>query len=72
MAKNFRKPFYVFCQTFKFSEESQIDSLIINKGSKNRDVTCNVTATGITMRYDLTPMKNISLVRNQLNLLDNF
>ena len=66
MAKHFRKPFYVFCQTFKFSEESHIDSLIINKGSKNphkRDITCNVTSTGINMRYDLTPMKNISLVK---------
>jgi translation initiation factor 2B subunit (eIF-2B alpha/beta/delta family) len=64
MAKNFRKPFYVFCQTFKFSEESQIDSFIVNKGSDKSvtDETCDTASTGISMRYDLTPMKNISLV----------
>ena len=64
MAKNFRKPFYVFCQTFKFSEESQIDSFIVNKGAGKSvtDDQCDSSSSGIMMRYDLTPMKNISLV----------
>lgn len=34
-AHQLRKPFYVVCQTYKFSEKNQIDSISCNKGIEN-------------------------------------
>lgn len=62
MAKTFRKPLYVFCQTFKFSEKSQIDSIICNSGSESVDPEFEIDLNKFKFRYDLTPMKHISLV----------
>lgn len=63
LARTFRKPFYVFCQTFKFSENSQIDSLICNQMVTAVTKQQKYEENFISLKYDLTPMEYISLVR---------
>ncbi len=66
MAFNFRVPFLVFCETYKFSKRSQIDSLADNEmadpsylssGNENE-----INYTLINLKYDLTPIGFITMV----------
>lgn len=53
---------YVLCESFKFSEKSQIDGLIVNKGVDTVVEEQNDSFNHISLSYDLTPQKLISLV----------
>jgi translation initiation factor eIF-2B subunit delta len=66
---NFRKPFYVLCESFKFSEKSKIDGLIVNKGVESVIEDKPGTFNRISLTYDLTPQKFISLVVSEIGAM---
>jgi translation initiation factor eIF-2B subunit delta len=53
---------YVLCESYKFSEKSQIDGLIINKGTATVIEDQSHSFNHIALTFDLTPQKLISLV----------
>ena len=66
-------PFYVVCQTYKFSERNAIDALNINQEfshltlkKENSDENDDLT---IRIPYDLTPSLHISAVITELGLI---
>lgn len=67
MASHFQKPFIVFCETYKLSNRSQLDSFSWNEllnpegllgGNKHGDDNF----IGLNLRWDLTPIKFIKMV----------
>lgn len=64
-AKKYRKPLYVLIKSFKFSEKTLIDSLVVNESnydSKNPSCTVNLS-------YDLVPSRLISLLITEIGLM---
>lgn len=53
---------YVLCESFKFSDKSQIDGLIVNKGVTTVVEEQTDSFNHISFSFDLTPQKLISLV----------
>lgn len=66
---NFRKPCYVLCETYKFSEKSKIDGLIVNRGIEWVTEVAPDSFNKIALSYDLTPSKFISLVISEVEIL---
>ncbi len=73
MAHNFRVPFLVFCETYKFSKRSQIDSLADNEmadpsylSSGSDCDPSEINYTLINLKYDLTPIGYINMVLSSL------
>ena len=66
---NFRKPFYVLCESFKFTEKSKIDGLMVNKGIESVIEDRPDTFNRISLTYDLTPQRFISLVVSEIGAM---
>lgn len=66
---NFRKPCYVLCETYKFSDKSKIDGLIINRGLEWVTEVAPDSFNKIALSYDLTQSKFISLVISEIGIL---
>ena len=64
-AKKFRKPLYVLVSSFKFSDKTLIDSLVVNES--NYDV--NDPDRVIRLEYDLVPSRLISLLITEIGLM---
>lgn len=62
LSKMFNKPFYVFCQSFKFSKECVIDPFNANKAVERVLERPYGEDFMIDLKFDLTPMDCISLV----------
>lgn len=65
IAKSYLKPFYVCCETYKFSEDSIVDSLSKNKlepWKAKPEAEDSKKERRINLRYDLTPTQNIDIV----------
>ena len=60
-AKKFRKPFYVFIMTFKFSSKTQIDSLMCNESYLSDGV--------FFLEKDLVPDRLVSLLVTEIGLM---
>jgi len=73
VAANFRVPFHVFSETYKFSDQNILDAFAKNEladpngiiGAESRNPKLNV----INLRYDLTPKENVNMVRDDRNVL---
>ncbi|EGR31578.1 hypothetical protein IMG5_106300, partial [Ichthyophthirius multifiliis] len=65
VSKEHRIPFHVFCESYKFSEKSQLDSLSQNELNVQRQTT-NINIIEINLRYDLTPCQNINMVVTEI------
>jgi translation initiation factor 2B subunit (eIF-2B alpha/beta/delta family) len=66
IAANYRVPFHVFCETYKFSTQNLLDafvknelddpSKVINEPAEKKDYQI------LNLRYDMTPKENVSMV----------
>lgn len=54
LAFTHRIPFLVFCESYKFSEKSQIDSLSWNEIAQLEQGSSNEQFTTLSLRYDIT------------------
>lgn len=61
-AKKFRKPFYVFIRTFKFSEKTQIDSFMANESFVDEEGK-------VFLEKDLVPDRLLSLLVTEIGLM---
>ncbi|EAS01605.1 translation initiation factor 2B subunit, eIF-2B alpha/beta/delta family protein (macronuclear) [Tetrahymena thermophila SB210] len=71
VSRDFRTPFHVFCESYKFSEKSQLDSLSQNELclQKNQEGTEQQQAhqyLNINLRYDLTPCEYVNMVITEI------
>eukprot|EP01015_Nassula_variabilis_P031698 TRINITY_DN7212_c0_g1_i14.p1 TRINITY_DN7212_c0_g1~~TRINITY_DN7212_c0_g1_i14.p1 ORF type:complete len:351 (-),score=85.37 TRINITY_DN7212_c0_g1_i14:62-1114(-) len=72
LAKSYRKPFIVFCETYKFSEKSQLDSLSSNELDDPKmlyPTKQNQEINAINLRYDCTPISNVDLIITEIGLI---
>ena len=62
----YQKPFIVFCETYKFSNRTQLDSFSCNELANPNDLLHNKKQINdfisINLRWDLTPIKFINMV----------
>jgi translation initiation factor eIF-2B subunit delta len=73
IASNYRVPFHVFCETYKFSEQNSLDSFGINEkvdpkmvsGEKDKESPYSI----LNMRYDMTPRENINILVTEIGKL---
>lgn len=67
IASNYRVPFHVFSETYKFSEQNSLDSFGINEkvdskmitGEQAKEAPYNI----LNIRYDMTPKENVNMVK---------
>ncbi len=64
-AKKFRKPFYVMIRSFKFSNKTQIDSLMVNESNYHGKEGFHV----VHLEHDLVPDRLISLLVTEIGLM---
>jgi translation initiation factor eIF-2B subunit delta len=78
LAYNFKKPVIAICETFKFSEKSQMDSYLYNniiieknqnKITNNNARTNDDSVNYLIMQYDLTPSNYINMIICELGYL---
>jgi len=74
IASNYRVPFHVFCETYKFSEQNSLDSFGINEkvdstmvsaGEQGKESPYSI----LNMRYDMTPRENINILVTEIGKL---
>eukprot|EP01017_Pseudomicrothorax_dubius_P004490 TRINITY_DN10914_c0_g1_i2.p1 TRINITY_DN10914_c0_g1~~TRINITY_DN10914_c0_g1_i2.p1 ORF type:complete len:307 (-),score=52.13 TRINITY_DN10914_c0_g1_i2:50-970(-) len=70
IAHMYRKPVLVFCETYKFSEKTQLDSLSENElADPQALLEPGDKTTAINLRYDLTPRNYINMVITETGLI---
>jgi len=70
IASNYRIPFHVFCETYKFSDKNMLDSFGINEQADpkeilNEDIK-NANLKVLNLRYDLTPKELVNMVITEI------
>jgi len=69
ISKNYSIPFYVFCESYKFSENTMLDSLAGNEADNPKMLVKKDVPRGVVplnLRYDLTPKDNINMIVTEL------
>lgn len=63
ICKEFRKPLHVFCESYKFSEKSYLDTLSFNSWINNAEEKfLKANTKMINIKFDLTPAENINML----------
>lgn len=66
LANSYKKPFIIFCETYKLSTRSQLDSFSTNEVLSPKKMLANKENdegfVTINLRWDLTPIKFINMV----------
>jgi len=80
-ARRYNVPTMVCCETYKFSDKVQLDSICWNEVGDKRDLgTCGATTILenneemkhlklLNLRYDTTPMKYVSVVVTEVGMV---
>ncbi|CAD8104477.1 unnamed protein product [Paramecium primaurelia] len=69
LASTHKIPFLVFCESYKFSEKSQIDSLSWNEIAQLEYGNENQQYTSLSLRYDITQSNYINMIVTEVGLI---
>ncbi|CAD8193520.1 unnamed protein product [Paramecium octaurelia] len=69
LASTHKIPFLVFCESYKFSEKSQIDSLSWNEIAQLEQGNENQQYTSLSLRYDITQSNYINMIVTEVGLI---
>ncbi|CAD8123479.1 unnamed protein product [Paramecium sonneborni] len=69
LASTHKIPFLVFCESYKFSEKSQIDSLSWNEIAQLQQENEKQQYTSLSLRYDITQSNYINMIVTEVGLI---